>query len=92
MEIKNITLNDGKPVTVLAELSFDEAVYLGLVTGSMNWDMAEKILPDAGPNASNNIYDCVSDLLNRFYEGGIREAARYATRYEWPPKKTEGER
>lgn len=92
MEIKSIELESGKPVTVLAELTFDETVYLGLLTGSMSWDMAEKLLPDAGPNASNNIYDCVRELFNRFYGDGVHEAAQYATRHEWPPKKAEGKR
>lgn len=80
MEIKQINLEGDKPVKVLAELTFDELVYLATVTGKFSADKAEEILPGAGAQSNREIYLCLTgELFNRFYDGGETEARRHIT-------------
>jgi hypothetical protein len=80
MEIKQINLEGDKPVRVLAELDFDELVYLATVTGKFSPAQAEEILPGAGAHANGEIYLCLTgELFNRFYDGGEAEARRHIT-------------
>lgn len=77
MKISHIDLDDDEmPSRVHAELTLHEAVFLAKLTGKQTRTDANNVLAD-GSSTSSGIYHALAGVVfNRFYEGGVDEAAR----------------
>ena len=76
MKITNISLEDGKPELITAQLTRDELIYIGLTIGKDAPNDANQRMP-GGSAICSEIYACITgELFNRYWEDGIDGAAR----------------
>lgn len=78
MKVRRIDLDDEEmPERALVELSHDEALYLALLIGKTNGPRNEAVMP-GGAKHGEAVYGALTGgLFNRFYDGGIQEAAAH---------------
>jgi hypothetical protein len=81
MKLLRIELDgDELPSGIDAHLTCDEALYLTLLLGKVNYVQAEELMTGGG-RAVAGLYECLTGaLFNRFYDDGVNDAAFIHTR------------
>lgn len=77
-QIKSIDFDDDEcPSFVTVRIPAAMAAYLGMLTGKQNSITAEEVAPGLGAAQNSAAYELFSaGFANRFWDGGIKEAAR----------------
>lgn len=77
MKLISIALDsDEMPEKVVAELTLDEMIWIGRVTGRQSPSSSEELVPGYGLSSQTLYYCAIGSLFNRFWDDGIDGAIR----------------
>lgn len=81
MRVRKVKLNrELEPTRITVEMSLDEAALLVRMTGGLSPKSVEEALRGGHDSArwfdaSAEVFNSLSDMFNRFYDGGVNDVA-----------------